>query len=814
MRHVLFGLAYIVVYLATGALLASAPDARSVASNLLLAALTTAVCGAIVWRRREWQGSHRLFWDAFAVALALWTVGEVGFTIDQLLFGHPSWVRWHTMFSLCGGIGPMIAILARPHLGVRKASTPATGIDLISCAMLAGFIYAYFVLVPSVVPEQGANLEGTLLALVQAQRLVLVLGIVTAFWVSRGTSWQSTYGRLAIGVTAGFFFRIETSAAILDGRYVAGSMYDLAWIVPFLCYWWAALEAPASPPAGESVEEPTRSSFAAAASAVPVLLIPAIGYGLLHVQPIGQSGDSFRILLTTLTTVAGLGLLTLRLSVQGTELQRADQRLRLLAAATQQTGDLILITRADGAFEQANDACVRALGYSRGELARLGLRELVEYGTGEVLRALADEIRDNGIWRATLQLRRADGTAFPASSTVVALTNVDGRIVHYVFVLRDISEELRLRDQLVHSERLSAIGELVAGVAHEINNPLQTIVGCVELMLEERKGSPDDVRDLQLVRQEAARAGQIVRNLLAFVRRGAPDRVATDLNQIVKTTADLRDYHLGQKGISLHLDLQPGPLPVMANREEIQQVVVNLVINAEHALASAPGIGTIVLKTRSEGASQVLEVSDNGPGVPPHLRGKIFEPFFTTKEVGEGTGLGLSISLGIAGSHGGALELKPSAKGARFGLRLPAHVAPVIRAAESTAASPDGGDAPAPPRALVIENETAIRDLLARLLERRGFTVVRGSTAAEGRSLVEQPFDVVLCDVKLEDGSGVECYRRLRESGDVARTRFIFITGDASVVDEHPDVAEVTILAKPFTASDLDRVLNSVAIGV
>jgi two-component system NtrC family sensor kinase len=359
--------------------------------------------------------------------------------------------------------------------------------------------------------------------------------------------------------------------------------------------------------------------------------------------------------------------------MQGDELQRTDARLRLLAAATEQTADLILITKADGAFEHVNDACARALGYSRRELAGLYLHDLLEPGFETPIAQIWAEVRDKGLWRGTLRHRRRDGSVFPVSSTIAPLKSVNGEIVHYVAVERDITDDLRLRDQLVHSERMSAVGELVAGVAHEINNPLQTIVGCVELLLDERKPDDPQARDLHLVRQEASRAGQIVRNLLAFVRRGASQRTSADLNQIVRATADLRDYHLAQHGITLVLDLHPDSLLMQANREEIQQVVLNLLMNAEQAIVSRAGPGTIVLNTTSTGASHTLHVTDDGPGIGQDFRGKIFEPFFTTKEVGQGTGLGLSISLGIASSHGGSLELADSPKGACFKLTLPAH---------------------------------------------------------------------------------------------------------------------------------------------
>jgi two-component system NtrC family sensor kinase len=286
---------------------------------------------------------------------------------------------------------------------------------------------------------------------------------------------------------------------------------------------------------------------------------------------------------------------------------------------------------------------------------------------------ISSEVAARGVWRGTLLRRRRDGSTFPAACTVVALKDSTGAMTHFVGVERDITEELKLRDQLVHTERLSAVGELVAGVAHEINNPLQTIVGCVELMLDDQK-DPQTRRDLEVVRKEAARAGQIVRNLLAFVRRSAPDRTSVDLNQIVKATVDLRQYHLQQRDIHLEVRLDPAPLPVLVNREEIQQVILNLILNAEQAIASAAAArGTIAVTTSGSGRYQSVQVSDDGPGISPDLRGRIFEPFFSTKEVGEGTGLGLSISHGIATAHGGTLEVCESEMGgACFKLTLPA----------------------------------------------------------------------------------------------------------------------------------------------
>jgi two-component system NtrC family sensor kinase len=506
--------------------------------------------------------------------------------------------------------------------------------------------------------------------------------------------------------------------------------------------------------------------------------------------------------------------------------------MRLLAAATEQTADLILITDNRGCFEHANDACVQALGYTRGELRGMMLPALLERGFERMVDHVGTEVRQHGIWRGTLIHRRKDGSTFPASSTVVALRNSDGRVTHFVGVERDITEELRLRDQLVHSERLSAVGELVAGVAHEINNPLQTIIGSVELMLEE--GAGDHRGDLEIVRQEASRAGQIVRNLLAFVRRSSADRARADLNQIVRATARLREHALAQKNISLTLELHPGELTVLVNREEIQQVILNLVLNAEHAIDASPG--SIVIRTGAAGHACTVQVSDDGPGVNPELRGRVFEPFFTTKEVGQGTGLGLSLGLGIATAHGGALELvdetgvqnpvthqtPPSTRrgdarrGATYRLTLPAQL-------PHETPAPAGEDVVAATRAstplkqaLVIEDEPSIRDLLVRLLARRGYSVTEAASCGDVKAVAEgRRFDVVLCDLMLEDGHGSECLRHLTATHPDVGRRFVFITGDAEAIGDADDLlASVPVLPKPFTVSDLDRVLSDVEVGV
>ena len=352
-----------------------------------------------------WRGCHRLFWDTVAIGVGLWIVGHLGWTFEDLFLKRQSWLQWHTVFSLCGGICPLIALFARPHRGVRADQVGAVGLVLASYGLLTVFIYSYFILIPGITPG-GRDERAALLTLIQLNRALLFAGSFVVMIVARRTPWYAAYRWLAIATGVGFFLRIATSLAIIRGAYQSGTVYDLAWIVPFLCYAGAALAAPESPAESEAVEVPAPPKHALIA-AIPVFLIPLVGYGALYLQPLGGMDDSFRALLTSLMTVAGLGLLTLRLAAQGGELERAGARMRLLAAATEQTADLILITRANGAVEHANDAFVRALGYSREELAKLRLADLMEHGFEGVDREIRSAVR--GAW----DLARHAGPAPP-----------------------------------------------------------------------------------------------------------------------------------------------------------------------------------------------------------------------------------------------------------------------------------------------------------------------------------------------------------------------------------------------------------------
>jgi C4-dicarboxylate-specific signal transduction histidine kinase len=237
--------------------------------------------------------------------------------------------------------------------------------------------------------------------------------------------------------------------------------------------------------------------------------------------------------------------------------------------------------------------------------------------------------------------------------------------------LRQLDELKRAQAQLIHAEKLSAVGELASGVAHEINNPLTTILGQAHLLLADRE-TPEALRGrLTIIAEETSRAARIVQNLLLFARHYTPERRPCSLADQVRRVLELKGYQLRQDGVNVVTEFKDCA-PVWADENQIQQVLLNLVQNAHQAMARQTGRRELVLRVRPNGDGAAIEVLDSGPGIPSDVLPRIFDPFFTTKPPGEGSGLGLSVSYGIIAEHGGRLQAGNRAEGgAAFIIELP-----------------------------------------------------------------------------------------------------------------------------------------------
>jgi two-component system NtrC family sensor kinase len=413
-----------------------------------------------------------------------------------------------------------------------------------------------------------------------------------------------------------------------------------------------------------------------------------------------------------------------------------------------------------------------------------------------------------------LRLRRADGAAMWIEVTARAEPLAERRTLRVEAVMRDVTERKKLQDQsrelyqqLAQAEKLAALGQTMSGVAHELNNPLATILACAERLAGRRL---DELtrRDLDAIHNAAERAARIVRNLQTFARKRHTTRTTVDLNQVVRETLALRAYEQRRANVVIIDALAAGLPPVFADPHQIQQIVLNLVINAEQAMIGAHGRGTLVLRSWQdlERDAVVLEVNDDGPGVPDDVQTKIFDPFFTTKTVGKGTGLGLTVAYAIAQEHGGRISVASTGRGASFVLELPVS-GTSVRLTEQPPPQP----LPAVPkgtRVLVVEDESALGEAVAAALADEGFRPDRASDGAEALERVrERHYDVIICDLKMPKVDGMTFFREVSGSLPHIARRLIFVTGDVAGTEAERFLEESGCrwIPKPFRLRDVVR---------
>jgi len=428
---------------------------------------------------------------------------------------------------------------------------------------------------------------------------------------------------------------------------------------------------------------------------------------------------------------------------------------------------------------------------------------------------------DGSVADYVLRLRRADDSAVWVEVTARADAPSRDGSLRIEALVRDISERKKLDDetrdiyhQLLQAEKMAALGQTISGVAHELNNPLATILSWAE-RLSQKSTLEDSVRrGLETILGESERAARIVRNLLTFARKRQTTRAMVDVNQVVRETLALRAYEQRLTNITVIDALASGLPEVFADGHQLQQVLLNLVINGEQAMLSANGRGVLVVRTWHDPNQESvnLEINDDGPGISDDLQAKIFDPFFTTKEVGKGTGLGLTVAYAIVQEHGGRIriESKPGS-GASFYVELPVSGAKLSPAPATRAWLQGPLDAIAGAAILVVEDETALANAVTDALGDAGYVVDRAADGEEALAKVQaQAFDLVICDLKMPRLDGKAFYRRLAEVAPALAKRVIFVTGDVAGTDAEAFLQESGCrwLAKPFRLGDLLRAVR------
>lgn len=402
----------------------------------------------------------------------------------------------------------------------------------------------------------------------------------------------------------------------------------------------------------------------------------------------------------------------------------------------------------------------------------------------------------------------SDGASYEIRTLIEAFGQLgDSLQEHQRKLLRKAQQELEQLERLKESEKLAALGRLLSGAAHEINNPLTGVVGNIEMLLADETIEGETRRRLETIRAEGQRIVALVRNQLRVAYRDVGDCVDVDLNDLLRDTARLRQHDFKTAGMELRLELDERPLKVLANSLELQQVFLNVINNAFDALEGATAHPRLTVASRLEGGRVVVSLIDNGPGLKDAQQ--VFEHFYTTKPVGKGTGLGLSISRAIIERHRGeiAAENLPGG-GARFTVELPASESPA-HPAKSAQAPAEPGDDPRGdrlPRAsvLVVDDEPSVLDLQMAILDSVGATAVGVGSGAEAIELLEQrEFDLIVSDLRMPGRiSGKELFRWVETERPAAVRGFVFVTGDTIGEAEFLESTKAPCILKPFTMEE------------
>lgn len=844
MRAALLAILLSAAVLVAGFVAPDTPPARALGSVLLLAALPCMAVAA--WRRgRREHGPRRILFLGMALSAACSAAAQAHNTLRYAIpnlepvFPSPGLL----VFML--GSHPILVLTLVAALVWRPGSLRTD--TLLDASLLTAAAAVVGVQLVGVVPWPVGQFEEPARTILLLWRAIPVaeLCLAMALVVARGrmlgarTSVALLLAMLSFAVgnlLHGMLALVDQGAAV--------TATDMFWALNVLCVSLAVIGD--GPPMDEGQVWPEQEASLASrpdatlragfvVAGVVICIQGTLMLGFVDVQraPLAVSIVAFNLLLAVrgardmLRARRRTFALTGNIVAERARSREVESRAALAAAEATEN-----VRRAEWRFRtlfrSAPDAVITLLAGGR-------IQEANDYAAdlfGEAPAALTDRLLedfvvpdDRGVLHDALRAGFAgDPTRvdvhIPRCGTVrrleIALRQLpDTEPPAVLLIGRDVTTEVEMQARLVETERLAAVGELVAGVAHEVNNPLGSISAFAQLLLRDEDLTADQRESLEIIYGETLRATQVVRDLLAFARRSAPRRGAVELSQVVERALRLRGYQLASHGVTTHVDI-PDDLPeVMGDARQLQQVVLNLVTNALQAM---PGGGELRVTASTDSCTVSLAIADSGGGIPESVRPHIFEPFFTTKEEGEGTGLGLSVSYGIIAAHGGTLSLAAtSPRGTTFVVALPADV-PESAEAESgvVVESPVARSPLQGLRLLFVDDEASLRQGMEAFGRLRGISVVTAANGRQALTLLERAsFDAVVCDVRMPVMDGMAFHEALRARRPALASRTVFVTGDmVGGMRTWKHGARPITLTKPFTFDQIEDAVWAVLRGV
>ncbi len=510
-----------------------------------------------------------------------------------------------------------------------------------------------------------------------------------------------------------------------------------------------------------------------------------------------------------------------------TEQKKAEEGMRSLVTAIEQTSETVVITDRDGTIQYSNPAGEKVTGYSKQEMIGRNPR-ILKSGKhdAEFYQRMWATITQGNVWVGRLTNRKKDGSFFEEDATISPIRGADGRISGFVAVKRDVTEQLQLERQFRQAQKLESIGRLAGGVAHDFNNLLTVINGYGDLLLKSLR-DPDPLRMYAgEIRTAGGRAASLTKQLLAFSRKQVIEPSIVDLNETIRQSAPMLQRLIGEN-IALETQLDDSVGCVMADPDQMHQVIMNLVVNARDAMPKggrieirtssaefAPGESAAIAPNAIPGRYVLMTVTDAGHGIEEAIRQHIFEPFFTTKEEGEGTGLGLSTVYGIVRQSGGWIEVRSEVgAGASFLIYLPrVDASPLAERSPNAVAAETGSET-----ILVVEDQEAVRVLIKSVLQERGYRVVEACDGDEAMAVAERHpgrIHLLVTDVILPGMNGKELSEVLiKKLG--SELKVLFISGYTAnvIVRSGTDVRSAPFLHKPFSPDELAAKVREVLTG-
>jgi PAS domain S-box-containing protein len=797
------------------------------------AAFATYCCFAAT--RRMSAAEQRRAWRWIGAGCASFLAGQLVWTYYDLWRGAaPSYPSLADVGFLgiyaCLLVGVLTLVRGQP---TRRAD-PELILDTVLVSFTAGALVYEYLLEPLI--SGRASTAGLVTSLGWSIGAVAVLWMILIQMLRQPVSPAATATLVLPGVIVFAVGNLIYAVAALGGTSQAGRPLDLTWDAGLLLIAAAAAVAPdytyhllrsSSPTPGPSTAARVVTLAISLAGMTSMAIIGLVRSGpepdVAMILGVGMAIVTARVLYSLGVDRRYERVLEDEVANQTRSLMSAlgatasaERNLRLLMEAVP---DAITVVDRDGRVLDENSSGRVLVNAAPGDAREIGGRRSALgwlEGTGaRIARENLAAAFDGELRRFEVPFQRPDGSE-GTGQVLLAPVREGGRIPKVLVLVRDITEQRRTQTQLQQAEKLAAMGQLVSGVAHEINNPAAIISGFAQTLLLDQL--PADQREtVQMMYDEATRIGRITSNLLAFARAGSKERTLVELNEIVRRTFALRSYYLTTLNITVNLELDEANPKAWANGSEVQQLLLNLLINAEQALTTVQGRRVISIRTMSAGDDGVeLQVADTGPGIPIDIQEKIFDPFFTTKPEGMGTGLGLSICYGIAHDHGGRIAVHSvPGNGATFTLTLPRDARTRQRSTPSPMPIPEEArESDDALSVLLIDDEEGLRRAVVTFLKRRGMHVIAVEDGGDAlRVLRRERFDVIVSDVRMPGMSGGEFLERLRREHPAMVNRLIFTTGDTFASDTSSLLrdAGVPSLVKPYDFAKLEGVVRKVA---